>query len=186
MEDAKIIDLYWKRNENAIAETDKKYGTYCHTISYNILKVHEDAEECVSDTYQHAWESIPPERPSKLKIWLGVVVRNITIDLCRKNHAQKRYDEFNVLLSELDDCVPSSESVEQIADAKALAEIINYWLSELSESDRKLFLRRYWYGEALVSIAQSRGLSANALTQKLYRMRCSLKSHLEKEGVTIP
>ena len=186
MEDSQIIELYWNRDESALTETDRKYGNYCWKIAHNILLSPEDAEECVSDTYQHAWESIPPERPCKFKIWLGVVVRNITIDLCRKNHAQKRYDEFNVLLSELDDCVPSSESVEQIADAKALAEIINYWLSELSESDRKLFLRRYWYGEALVSIAQSRGLSANALTQKLYRMRCSLKSHLEKEGVTIP
>ena len=185
MEDVKIIDLYWQRNENAIAETDNKYGAYCHTISYNILKVHEDAEECVSDTYQHAWESIPPERPSKLKIWLGVVVRNITIDLCRKNHAQKRYDEFNVLLSELDDCVPSGESVEQIADAKVLAEVMNIWLSKLTPDDRKIFIRRYWYGEAVSAIAKSRGLSANALTQKLHRMRCSLKSHLEKEDLMV-
>lgn len=185
MEDAKIIDLYWKRNENAIAETDKKYGTYCQTISYNILKNHEDAEKCVSDTYQHAWESIPPERPGKFKIWLGVVVRNITIDLCRKNHAQKRYDEYNVLLSEMDECVPSGESVEQMADAKALSECINRWLAKLSPEDRKVFLRRYWYGEAVSAIARSKGLSANGMTQKLFRMRSSLKRHLEKEGIMI-
>ena len=185
MEDAKIIDLYWQRNEAAIAETDKKYGAYCHTISYNLLKIHEDAEECVSDTYQYAWKSIPPERPGKFKIWLGVVVRNISIDLFRKNHAQKRYSEFTVLLSELDDCVPSSESAEQIADAKALAEYINSWLAKLSPEDRKIFLRRYWYGEAVSTIANSKGLSANAMTQKLFRMRSSLKSHLEKEGIML-
>ena len=185
MEDAKIIDLYWKRNENAIAETDKKYGTYCQTISYNILNNHEDAEECVSDTYQHAWESIPPERPGKFKIWLGVVVRNITIDLCRKNHAQKRYDEYIVLLSELDECVPSGESVEQIADAKVLSEGINSWLAKLSPEDRKIFLRRYWYGEAVATIAKSKGLSANAMTQKLFRMRSSLKRYFETEGIMI-
>lgn len=185
MEDAKTIELYWRRNETAIAETDKKYGAYCHTISYNILKIHEDAEECVSDTYQHAWETIPPERPGKLKIWLGVVVRNITIDLFRKNHAKKRYDEFNVLLSELDECIPSNESVEQIADAKALVECINNWLSELSSEDRNIFLRRYWYGEAVSTIAKSKGVSANTMTQKLYRMRNGLKSRLEKEGTMI-
>lgn len=185
MEDAKIIELYWQRNENAIAETDKKYGAYCHAISYNILKIHEDAEECVSDTYQHAWESIPPERPGKFKTWLGVVVRNITIDLCRKNHAEKRYDGFNVLLSELDDCVPSGENVEQIADAKALTDCINSWLAKLSPEDRKIFLRRYWYGETVSTIAKSKGLSSNAMTQKLYRMRSGLKNRLEKEGMMI-
>lgn len=185
MEDAKIIDLYWQRNEDAIAETDNKYGAYCHTISYNILKTHEDAEECVSDTYRHAWESIPPERPGKFKIWLGVVVRNIALDLFRKNHAQKRYDDFSALLSELDDCVPSSENVEQIADAKALSECINSWLAKLSPEDRKIFLRRYWYGEAVSTIAKSKGVSANAMTQKLYRMRGTLKSYLEKEGIMI-
>ena len=139
----------------------------------------------MNDAYQHAWESIPPARPGKFKTWLGVVVRNITIDLCRKNHAQKRYDEYNVLLSELDECVPSGESVEQIADAKALAECINSWLAKLSPEDRRFFIRRYWYGEAVSAIAGSKGMSANALTQKLFRMRSSLKSHLEKEGIMI-
>lgn len=185
MEDAKIIELYWQRNEDAVAETDRKYGSYCHAISYNILKIHEDAEECVNDTYQHAWDSIPPERPGKFKIWLGIIVRNITIDLCRKNHAQKRYDGFHMLLSELDDCVPSSESIEHFADVKALSECINGWLAKLPPEDRNIFLRRYWYGEAVSAIGKSKGLSANAMTQKLFRMRSSLKRHLEKEGVMI-
>lgn len=185
MEDAKIIDLYWQRNETAIAETDYKYGAYCHTLSFNILRIHEDAEECVSDTYQHAWTAMPPERPNRLKTWLAVVVRNITVDLWRKNHARKRYDEFTVLLSELDDCIPSGESVEQIADVKALGECIDRWLSELPETDRILFMRRYWYGESVTTISKSRGLSANATAQKLYRMRHSLKDYLEKEGETI-
>lgn len=185
MEDTRIIELYWQRNEAAIAETDKKYGAYCRAISYNILKIHEDAEECVSDTYHHAWRSIPPECPGKLKTWLGVVVRNITIDRCRKAHAQKRFGEFDVLLSELDDCVPSNESIERIIDAKTLAECINAWLARLPPEDRKLFVRRYWYGETVGAIAKSKGLSANAITQKLFRMRSSLKRHLEKERMMI-
>lgn len=185
MEDAQIIDLYWQRDEMAIAETDKKYGAYCHGISFNILHVREDAEECVSDTYQHAWQAMPPERPGKLKIWLGILVRNLTLDLWRKNHARKRYDEFTLLLGELDDCIPSNESLEQILDARALGEHINLWLAAQTQEDRKLFMRRYWYGESVKAISRRSGLSANALAQKLYRMRCGLKKRLEKEGVMI-
>ena len=185
MDDSMIIDLYWRRDEEAITQTAQKYGSYCHGISFNILHCHEDAEECVNDTYEHAWASIPPERPCRFKTWLGTVTRNLAINLWKKNHAQKRYDEFTVLLNELDDCVPSRESIEQTVDTKALGECIDNWLSELPEADRHLFLRRYWYGETVSTIARTKGLSANALTQKLFRMRSSLKRHLEKEGVEI-
>ena len=185
MDDSMIIDLYWRRDEEAITQTAQKYGSYCHSISFNILHCYEDAEECVNDTYEHAWSSIPPERPSRFKTWLGTVTRNLAINLWKKNHSQKRYDEFTVLLSELDDCVPSRESIEQTVDTKALGKCIDNWLSELPEADRHLFLRRYWYGETVSTIAKSRGISANAMTQKLFRMRSSLKRHMEKEGVAI-
>lgn len=185
MDDAKIIELYWQRREDAIAETDSKYGTYCRTISYNILRSHEDAEECVCDAYRHTWEAIPPERPVRLKSWLAVVVRNITLDRYRKNRAEKRYAPCDVLLSELDDCIPSAKSAEQSADVKELAAYINRWLAELPPEDRKIFLRRYWFGEPVGVIAKSKGLSANAMAQKLYRLRGALKKHLEKEGVIV-
>ena len=185
MDDIMIIDLYWRRDEDAIAHTARKYGAYCHSIAFNILRCREDAEECVNDTYQQAWTSIPPERPSRFKTWLGVVTRNLTINLWNKNHARKRYDEFTILLSELDDCVPSSESVEQAADTRALGALVELWLAEQPEADRKLFMRRYWYGESVAAIAKSKGIKANALTQKLYRMRRDLKAHLGREGVTL-
>ena len=183
MDDAMILDLYWRRDEDAIVQTAHKYGAYCHSISFNILRSREDAEECVNDTYQHAWSSIPPERPNKLKLWLGVVTRNLTINLWNKNRAHKRFDEFSVLLSELDDCVPSGESVEQRVDAVELGAHIDLWLARLSKEERTLFMRRYWYGDALADIAKSRRLSANAAAQKLYRMRRSLKDYLEKENM---
>ena len=185
MEDAQIIDLYWQRSEQAIAETSCKYGSYCHAISYNILRVREDAEECVSDTYQWAWTSIPPERPGRLKTWLGVVTRNLSIDLWHKNRAKKRYGEISLLLSELDACVPAPETVEHIADMHALAGQIDVWLTQQSIEDRRLFLRRYWYGESVSAIAKSLGLTANTLTQKLFRMRRSLKGFLEREDILI-
>ena len=185
MNDSKIIDLYWQRNEDAIAETAYKYGAYCHSISFNILRTHEDAEECVNDTYEHAWSSIPPERPNKLKTWLAIVVRNLTINLWNKNHARKRYDAFTLLLSELDECVPCNGDIEQSIEAEELGRCINKWLSELPNESRKVFMRRYWYGESINQIAKSKGMSANAVAQKLFRMRSQLKSHLEKESILI-
>lgn len=186
MDDDAIIDLYWARKETAIAETDRKYGAYCHAISYNILKIHEDAEECVNDSYQHAWSAIPPERPQRFKSWLAVVVRNLSLDRYRKNRTKKRYEPCILLLSELEDCVPSGESAERLADTKALAECLNRWLAAQSAEDRKLFLRRYWFGEPVSALAKSKGQSANATAQKLRRLRASLKKFLEKEGVIDP
>ena len=182
MEDSEIISLFWRRSEDAITETADKYGAYCHAISFNLLQNREDAEECVNDTYQKAWDSIPPERPKNFKGWLGTVVRNISVDHYRKSHAQKRCDAFSVLLSELEECIPSSESVERIADARELTEFLNRWLAGRSAEDRNLFLRRYWFGEAVGLIGESKGLSANTVRQKLYRLRRDLKKHLEREG----
>ena len=185
MDDAMIIDLYWQRNEDAIAETACKYGSYCHSISFNILRIHEDAEECVNDTYEHAWSSIPPERPNRLKAWLGVVVRNLTIDLWNKNHARKRYDAFTLLLSELDECVPAKGDIERSFELEELGRSINEWLSALPSKSRKVFMLRYWYGESTAQIAKRKGMTANAVAQKLFRMRSQLKEHLEKEGISI-
>lgn len=178
MDDEKILELYFQRNEDAIKETACKYGAYCRSISYNILRVHEDAEECVSDTYQRAWAAIPPERPGKFKTWLGVVARNIALNLYNKNHAEKRYAEFSVLLSELGDCLAKPCDVEHDFELKELGRQINLWLSRQTAENRKIFLRRYWFGESVSEIAAAKGLSANALAQKLFRLRASLKNFL--------
>lgn len=113
MEDSEIITLYWNRDERAIAETSTKYGSFCQRIAQNILTVREDAEECVSDTYQQAWTSIPPLRPQRLRPWLGRVVRNLAINRWRRNHAQKRYAGLEALFSELEECIPSGETAER-------------------------------------------------------------------------
>ena len=66
MDDLKIVDLYWARKEIAIAETEKKYGKMLHSLSYSLLSSHEDAEECVNDTYLRAWNSMPPHKPHEV------------------------------------------------------------------------------------------------------------------------
>ena len=186
MEDTQIIDLYFARDERAIRETDAKYGRFCLAVASNILTLPSDAEECVNDTYLHAWNAMPPERPRILKGWLGRVVRNLSLDRWRHAHAAKRYAGMDVLLSELDDCVPDhgADPVKAI-EAAELSEIISRWLRTLSAADRNLFLLRYWYGFAPKELAARYGTGAKQITKRLFALRQKLKAQLEQEGVTV-
>lgn len=185
MEDSQIIDLYFERDEAAISETAAKYGAFCHGIALNILSIHADADECVNDTYLRAWNAIPPQKPIRLGAWLGKVVRNIAFDLWKKNHRQKRYAGMEQLLSELEDCIPSPATVEHQIEEQELTEVINTWLASLPQNDCILFMRRYWNGETVNSLAQESGMSPANMAKKMYRLRQNLKSKLEKEGYSL-
>ena len=182
MEDARIVELYWERDEAAIAESSAKYGGYCYQIAFRILALREDAEECVSDAWHAAWNSIPPERPRSLRAFLGRITRNISISRWRREHAQKRFDGMDVLLSELDECVPGPFDVERELESRALTELIERWLSTLDARERALFVRRYWYGEGVAELARECGCSPAQLTQRLYRLRQRLRKQIESEG----
>ena len=185
MEDSDIIELYWRREERAITETDAKYGAFCHALAMNLLGVREDAEECVNDTYHAAWKAMPPERPHRLRAWLGKVVRNISVSLWQHNHAKKRCSGADVLLSELGDCVPAARDVESEVENAELGRVISSWLRTLTADDRALFVRRYWYGTALATLAEERDMPANRLAQHMYRLRLSLRKALEREGIAL-
>ena len=185
MDDSKLLDLFWERDENALSEVDAKYGSYYRKIAMNILSIHEDAEECVSDTWLRAWESIPPDRPGNLKAWLGRVVRNTALNMWQRNHAQKRHDGMELMLDELAEIIPSAESTENTIDAHDLGRIISGWLRKLTPEDRNLFVRRYWYGDSIKELSALSGKSAGNLAQKMYRLRKELKNELERNGITI-
>ena len=185
MEDIQIIQLFWRRDESAIAETDRKYGSFCHRIAMNILRSFQDSEECVSDTYQKTWETIPPQKPDSLRSYLGRIVRNFSISRYRNLHAQKRFSGLEVLLSELEDCVPTPDNVQRTADANDLAELIGRWLDGCSREDRAVFLRRYWNGESVKDLARQAGVLPNAMTKRLLRLRESLRRFLEEEGIAV-
>lgn len=185
MEDSAIIALYWSRDEAAITETDKKYGPYCRAIAQNILSVREDAEECVNDSYHNAWNAMPPQRPDCLPPFLGRIVRNLSISRWRREHAQKRYAGMESLLSGLEECLPGPGSVEEAVEVRALTRRIEGWLEGLSRDDRALFLRRYWYGQAVLALAKSWGVSPNQMAKRLQRLRKSLRQDLEQEGITV-
>ena len=183
MEDERIIDLYWQRSEDAITETAAKYGSYLHSIAYRILADAEDAEECVSDTYRGAWEAMPPHRPAVLSTFLGKITRRISIDRWRKRSAEKRGGgEVSLVLEELEDCVSGSGSAEEETERRELLKKLGEFLAALPLTERRVFLRRYWYLDSVAAIAQQFGFSESKVTSMLHRTRRKLRAQLEKEG----
>ncbi len=185
MEDAWIIELYFRRDEAAIKETDIKYGAYCTAIALGLLQINEDAQECVNDTYLSSWEQIPPLVPDCLRAFLGRVTRNIAIGRYRKMHARKRYDGMEVGLSELAECLPSDKNVEREYDAKELGGQISDWLDGLSVPDRMVFVRRYWFGDTAALLAKKTGISEAGMSRKLSRLRAGLRDYLTERGTEL-
>ena len=182
MDDSKIIELYFQRSEDAIAQTDKKYGKYCYTIAYNILKDQSDSQECVNDTYLKVWEKIPPAKPSPFSTFIGGITRNISIDRLRRSSAQKRATH-TVLRDEVGEMI--GDGSVDIHDTVFLRNTINTFLAGLGTKDRKIFVLRYWYMFSSADIGKEMGMGDGVVRMKLTRMREQLKKHLEKEGVDI-
>ncbi len=184
MEETEILDLYFARSEQAITETDRKYGNYCRQVAYRILYSHPDSEECVNDAYLKTWNVIPPRRPSPLKVFLGKITRNLALDRWDWNHAAKRGGgEMTASLEELRECIPSPRDTEQILENKALVQALNTFLGKLPTESRKVFLRRYWNLSPIKEIAAYYGLSESKVKMLLLRTRQALKTYLEQEGI---
>ena len=184
MDDKAILDLYWSRSERAISETDAKYGAYCFTIAYNILSSREDSQESVNDTYLAAWNSMPPKRPAVLSAFLGKITRYISLDHWKKRSRLKRGGgEVELCLEELQDCVSGKESTEDKLIRRETITAVNRFLDTLSETERKVFLCRYWYLEPVKDIAQRFGFSPNRTSTMLRRVRQKLNACLAKEGL---
>lgn len=185
MDDKNIVDLYLQRDEMAVKETQTKYGSYCYTIANNILSIHEDAEECVNDTWVSAWNKIPPIIPKSLKAFLGKIVRDISLSRYRANHAMKRYSGMEIMLAELEECIPSEFDVQKKLDQQELSDLINGWLGSLSRVDRVLFIKRYYYGETVKDLAKLQACTENQMAQRMLKMRNNLKSFLIFKGVSL-
>ena len=180
MEDAAIVALYWERDEQAIPATAAKYGPYCTAVAANILQSAEDVDECVNDTWLGAWNAMPPHRPAKLSAFLGKLTRNLAINRCRYNNAQKRNVQLQAVLTELEECTGGDP--QQQLDQRELGEAINGFLEELSPGKRRIFLLRYWYAEPIERIAKERFMTQAAVTMQLARMRSRLRTYLTERG----
>lgn len=186
LEDKEIIALYQSRDENAIRQTEKKYSGYLTAIALNILGNREDGEECVSDTYLKAWNTIPPNIPAMLKYYLGKITRELSIDRLRKKTSRKRGGtEYDLSLEELDECISSGDSTEQAADVAVLAELIEKFLLSCSDNERDMFVCRYYFCDSLKEIAGYFGVNVSKIKNTLFRTRAALKKYLESEGYVL-
>lgn len=183
MEDKEIIALYLDRSEQAISETDTKYGHYCYHIAYNILADREDSAESVNDTYLAAWNNIPPRLPAVLATFLGKLTRNISLNRWKARRAYKRGGgQVELALEELETCLTTGESAEDAVAKKELLRSLNRFLDSLPDTERNVFVCRYWYLDTTADIAQRFGFSQSKVTSMLHRTRCKLRNHLQKEG----
>ena len=184
MQDYEIVDLYWKRDEGAIAETEKKYAKYLSKIAYNILYDYEDSKETVNETYLRAWNSMPTNRPANLATYLGKITRQLSIDIYRmKNREKRKASEYSVSLDELKEILSTGNTTEKQVDARNLAKYIGEYLQTISSQNRVIFVCRYYYMDSIRDISKQCGMSESKVKSILYRTRLGLKSHLEKEGI---
>ena len=185
MEDAKIIELYWERDERAVSETEKKYGKYCHSIAFGVLRNELDAEECVNDTYLRVWESIPPHRPNRLAAFIGKITRNLSINRYMHDRAKKRSGFTEVIFDEIAEIIPDPESQSGVENEAVISDAINAFLATLPQRTRIIFVRRYWYMSTIADIADSLDLSESNVKVILLRTRKKLREHLLKEGIAV-
>ena len=186
MEDTKIVDLYLARNEAAIRETDEKYGKRLFLLSKNITSDGEDAKECVSDTYLDAWNRIPPHEPrSYLFAFLARIARAASIDRCRKNTRQKRAAHIEELSRELEECLAAPDDIACRIDDRYFAETLNAFLGSLPETERNVFLRRYWYADGIEAVAMRFGFGKGKVKSMLFRTRGKLKDDLAERGILL-
>lgn len=180
MEDAKIVELYWARSEDAISESREKYGGYCYTIAYNILYSDPDAEECVNDTYMNAWENIPPSKPVRLGAFLGKITRNIALNRARDG---KRRLNVELVFDEISDAIPDNEG--DLTEEIILRDALNDFLEGLGNTKRQIFIKRYFFMRDIKDIAREMGIAVTSVKVSLSRTRRELRQFLEKRGIVI-
>lgn len=183
--DAEILDLYFARSEDAIRETDKKYGKYLYTIAHNILRDERDCEECLSDTYLKVWQSVPPVRPRNLRTYLSKIIRNNAVDRYDESRRQKRVpadacdplDDF--------DHVIGSYSLDDEIEAERIGNIINSYLESLSDRSLYIFMSRFYYAMPLSDIARRLGVSLSTVNKELAAMKNELRAKLTDGGIDL-
>ena len=182
MEDKQIVDLYWERSETAIAETEKKYGRYCHYIAYQILDNDEDAKEIVNDTYLKTWNTLPPKRPDPLKPYVGMISRQLALNTYERRHTQKRGGQVSLVLDELSECIPDNLDGADIDENIAISDALNRFIWALPQRTRNIFVRRYFYISPVAEIAKDFQMKESNVTMHLFRTRKKLEHFLKKEG----
>ena len=183
MQDSTIIGLFFRREESAVSETQKKYGGYCYSVANNILENHEDSEECVADTMLRAWNVIPPQKPKYLRLFLAKITRNLAFDRCRVRLRQKRGGgSIDAVLSELETCLAAPGDASDEVEYRELQRVIADFTEQLPEREQYIFLQRYFYTEPVAAIAKRYHMTPNNVSVILSRTRAALRERLIREG----
>jgi len=185
IDDERIIDLFFKRDQQGIRELDIKYGKTCHSLSYNITNSKQDAEECVNDAYLGAWNTIPPTRPNPLLSYIVKIVRNISLKIYWRKQAAKRSGNYKIALEEIEGCIAGPQNVEDEIEARELARIIEEFLDTLTLENRVIFMRRYWFADSYKDIAELVGLTEKNISVRLTRIREKMKQYLIEREVSV-
>ena len=185
IDDERIIDLFFKRDQQGIRELDIKYGKTCHSLSYNSTNSKQDAEECVNDAYLGAWNTIPPTRPNPLLSYIVKIVRNISLKIYWRKQAAKRSGNYKIALEEIEGCIAGPQNVEDEIEARELARIIEEFLDTLTLENRVIFMRRYWFADSYKDIAELVGLTEKNISVRLTRIREKMKQYLIEREVSV-
>ena len=185
IDDEKIIELFFKRDQQAIRELDIKYGKICHNLSYNIVNSRQDAEECVNDAYLGAWNAIPPVHPNPLLSYIVKIVRNISLKIYWRKEAAKRSGHYTIALAEIEGCIADQKTVEDEIEARELARIMEEFLDTLTLANRVIFMRRYWFSDSCRDIAGLMGLTEKNISVRLTRIRQKMRQYLMERGVLV-
>ena len=184
MTDNQIIDLFWNRNEDAIAATDGAYGRKLRGLSHRILQSLEDSEEVVNDTYLKTWDSIPKARPQHFYAYIAAICRNLSLNLLNWNQAAKRKAEIVSITEELQECIPDAAQ-DTVSESKEIIRALNAFLATLPEASRLVFIRRYWYADSVAAIAKRYSMTESSVKTQLHRTRNKLYLFLKQEGIYI-
>jgi len=185
LDDARIVKLFWERSEDAISETDAKYGKLCRHVAANILADAQDTEECVNDAYLGVWNAIPPRKPDKFSAFICRVTRNLALKKYNAISAAKRNPDAVISLSELEECISGHDSVESELENKRIENAISNFLWKQDPEKRVIFIRRYWYFDSIDSICKRFGFTQSKVTSMLYHTRQKMREHLESEGIVL-
>lgn len=185
MEDVKIIELFWERNQDAIEETQRKYGDLCIKVIKNIIGNDKDAEEIINEVYFNIWNNIPPEKPKYFKAYLLRIAKNLAIIRSRYNEAQKRHKSSQISLDELEEVITRGNETEHAFEQRLVSEYISGYLRTIKKEQRDLFISRYWYNYSIKELSDKYGISENNIKVKLHRIRNGLKKYLEERGIIL-
>lgn len=184
MDDLMIIELYFARNEQAIKETDIKYGKLCFSMANNILSNNEDSEECVNDTYLSVWNKIPPTRPNNFRAFICKIVRNLSMKKLEFNRALKRTQNVTVSYTELEEILPDTRTAPEW-EYENLGKIISDFLQHEKEDARNVFICKYYFFDSISDIAERYSFTESKVKNMLYHSRNKLRECLKKEGIEV-